>query len=164
MLAIKVYKKRRTITMLMCSVLFSGLFFLSCSKNGQQYFVSEGDTKYYVDSELGDDQNPGTSPDSAWQTLSRVNDTLFAPGDFILFKCGGVWTGQLYPKGSGEDGNPIVIGKYGQGGLPRISGEGQVENAVYLFNQEYWDINHLDISNYDESGPALRKGLYGQLG
>jgi hypothetical protein len=140
--------------------MLSGLFFLSCSKNGHQYSISEGDTKYYVDSELGNDSYPGTSSDSAWQTLSRLNDTLFAPGDFILFKCEGIWTGQLYPKGSGEDGNPIVIDKYGQGDLPRFCGAGQVENAVYLFNQEYWEINNLDISNYSESGPALRKGMY----
>jgi hypothetical protein len=151
---------RKSIAILICSALLGSLCFLSCSKNGQQYNVSKGDTKYYVDSELGNDSYAGNSPDSAWQTLSRVNDTLFAPGDFILFKCGGVWTGQLYPKGSGKDGNPIVIDKYGQGELPRISGAGQVENAVYLFNQECWEINNLDISNFSESGPALRKGMY----
>ena len=36
----------------------------------------------------GDDGNNGTSQDSAWRSLDKVNATTFAPGDKILFKAG----------------------------------------------------------------------------
>ncbi|KHF29273.1 hypothetical protein VQ056_12095 [Paenibacillus sp. JTLBN-2024] len=45
-------------------------------------------TTYYVDSLGGDDGNSGTSENSAWKSLDKVNATTFAPGDKILFKAG----------------------------------------------------------------------------
>lgn len=61
---------------------------------------------YYVDP-AGNGANPGTSPASPWQSLAEVNATTFAPGDNILFKRGGTWTGMLYPKGSGDSRWPL---------------------------------------------------------
>lgn len=114
---------------------------------------------YYVDSKGGNDANNGLSTKKAWKSLAKVNKTTFKPGDTILFKSGGVWTGQLYPKGSGQAGKPITIGKYGTGNKPRIQGGGRV-NAVYLFNQEYWDIGHLEITNYSSAqAKAPRRGI-----
>lgn len=123
--------------------------------------VSPGNTIYYIDYMNGLDTNNGMSADQAWKSLDRVNATTFQSGDSILFKSGGVWTGQLWPKGSGAAGSPITIGKYGDGNLPLIQGQGNVESVVYLFNQEHWEIGHLEITNYS-SVPASkpRRGVH----
>lgn len=74
---------------------------------------------YYVDAEDGDDNNPGTSPEQAWKSLTKVTATTFQPGDQILLKSGSVWNGEwLWPKGSGVEGAPIKIDKYGGRGSP----------------------------------------------
>ncbi|MEU0803729.1 right-handed parallel beta-helix repeat-containing protein [Streptomyces sp. NPDC005970] len=106
-----------------------------------------GGTTYYVDSRSGDDSAPGTSATTPWRSLDQVNRTTFQPGDRIRLKAGGSWQGQLWPKGSGEEHRPIAIGGYGKGPKPRIQGEGRVDDAVRLFNQEYWEIRDLDVSN-----------------
>lgn len=114
---------------------------------------------HYIDSISGDDSNSGGSPDSAWKTLTKVNATTFHPGDRILFKSGGSWTGQLWPKGSGTSEHPIVIDKYDGDALPVINGAGLAEDAVLLKNQEYWEIRNLEITNKGATR-ALRRGVH----
>lgn len=121
--------------------------------------ISANGTTYYIDSVDGDDNNSGTSPDSAWKSLDKVNNTTFQPGDSILFKAGGVWTGTLHPLGSGTPEQMITIGMYDTGALPRIQGAGAAR-AVYLYNQEYWDIGFLEVTNYgSSSATAPRVGV-----
>ncbi len=81
--------------------------------------VSPGAT-YYVDANNGDDANPGTSPATAWRTLAKASQAPLAPGDRLLFRRGGSWTGSLKLSRSGTSNLPIVIGAYGSGDLPRI--------------------------------------------
>jgi hypothetical protein len=114
---------------------------------------------YYIDANSGQDTNTGTSAASSWKTLTKVNAITFRPGDRILFKSGGVWTGQLWPKGSGSAEHPIAIDKYGDDALPVINGAGLTENTVLLKNQEYWEIRSLEITNTGETR-ALRRGVY----
>ena len=114
-------------------------------------------TSYYVDSGQGNDSNRGTSPTAPWKTLAKLNSTTFAPGDRILFKSGASWTGQLWPKGSGSAQRPIVIDKYGGEAKPVINGDGQAEDAVLLKNQEYWEINNLEVTNHGTT-PGTRRG------
>src|SRR5262245_31070875 len=92
-------------------------------------------TTYYVDAVRGDDAASGRHPGVAWRTLERVNQTTFQPGDRILLRAGQSWQGQLWPKGSGVAGEPIIVDRYGGGAKPRIDGEGLVGDAVRLFNQ-----------------------------
>ncbi|UCC69725.1 MAG: hypothetical protein JSV79_07495, partial [Armatimonadota bacterium] len=115
---------------------------------------------YYVDSVNGNDDYDGTSPSTAWQSLEKVNGTTFQPGDQILLKADCVWTGQLWPKGSGAAGNPIMIDMYGTGAKPLINGDGLVQSTVYLYNQEYWEVSNLEITNWDPAGPDIRQGVY----
>lgn len=115
---------------------------------------------YYVDSTAGNDANSGTSEGAPWRTLTKVNATTFQPGDVIRFKTGAVWTGRLNPKGSGAPGNPIVIDQYGSGPKPVINANGATGwGAVYLFNQQYWEINNLEIIN-DAAEGGDRRGIY----
>jgi hypothetical protein len=116
-------------------------------------------TIYYVDSAGGNDENSGTTLGAAWQTLAKVNGKTFAAGDEILLKTGGNWAGTLSPLGSGVSGNPIVISSYGtNSSLPLINGNGNTD-AVILTNQQYWEINNLEVIN---PGPtdAERRGIH----
>jgi len=70
-------------------------------------------TDYYVDSAGGNDNNPGTSPGEAWQSLDKVNGTVLGPGDGVYLKYDSQWDGRLEPQGSGASGNPIIIDRYG---------------------------------------------------
>jgi hypothetical protein len=114
--------------------------------------LSSGKT-YYIDNLNGRDEHQGTSPATAWKTVSKVNAVIFQPGDKILFRAGGSWTKQLHPQGSGMSGSPIVIGRYGSGNKPRINGAGISNGTIYLYNQQYWEINDLEITNFDTSEP-----------
>jgi hypothetical protein len=114
---------------------------------------------YYIDAVGGIDANTGNSSTLAWKSLTKVNATTFAAGDSILFKSGCTWTGQLYPKGSGTALKPIVINKYGVGNLPYFDGAGMTGTGVfYLYNQQYWEINNLEIVN-NSTAAGDRRGV-----
>ena len=90
------------------TLLTLGLLFLACT-------ASLG-TTYYVDAQNGNDNNTGLAGSflggntGPWRTLSKVNDTFFAPGDSILLKRGAVWTdGPLEPQNGGAPGGTITI-------------------------------------------------------
>ena len=79
---------------------------------------------YYVDSVGGNDTNNGTTTNSAWQTLVKVNGTIFQPGDSILFKAGGSWIGPLHPNGSGISQQPPAkpeVADFARRNVPKIS-------------------------------------------
>ena len=111
--------------------------------------VHEKTATYYV-SNNGNDSNDGLSPETAWKTIARVNQDTYIPGDKILFERGGEWENTtLQPQGSGSAVAYITIGAYGNetAHAPRISANGKVADAIYLYNQQYWEICDLDISN-----------------
>ncbi|MET7459419.1 carboxypeptidase regulatory-like domain-containing protein [Nonomuraea sp. NPDC005501] len=109
--------------------------------------VESAGQAYYVDSAGGDDAASGLDEAHPWKSLDKVNATTFHPGDRLLLRAGGRWTGQLWPKGSGESGAPITVDRYGDGAKPRVDGAGQVDDAVRLFNQEHWTIRNLEVTN-----------------
>jgi len=115
---------------------------------------AEEENAYYIDNINGDDSNDGKTPETAWKNLTKVNSSpAFKPGDKILLKRGSVWTGQyLFPKGSGAEGNPIIIDAYGEGPLPVLNGNGlsiglSMGTVVYFNNQSYITIRNLEITN-----------------
>lgn len=112
--------------------------------------ASSGPSTYFV-SPQGSDNSSGLSPDQAWSTIGRVNMQQLNPGDQVLFARGGRFTGSLQPKGSGTAEAPLSLGAYGSGPLPVIDGAGQ-EEAVRLFNQEYWNVDSLDITGGRQYG------------
>ena len=88
----------------------------------------------------------GSSPRTAWNSLTQVNAAGFSSGDTIRLRRGTTCEGALTPKGSGADGAPIRLTAYGQGPRPKIVTPKPSEEALRLFNQQYWDIDSLDIS------------------
>lgn len=126
---------------------------------------------YYVDAENGSDENDGLSEESAWKTFKNVNKRSFQPGDTILLKAGCVWNEILNPKGSGKDGAPITIDMYGEGAKPRINGNGTkgptLTGAVLLYNQEFWEIYNLEVTNLestDKAGELMDSGTSERAG
>ena len=112
---------------------------------------------FFIDSNRGSDSNSGASPKLAWKTLDKVNATTFGPGDRVLFRRGGVWTGQLAPHGSGSDGAAVVFDSYGAGPRPRIDGDG--EDAVRLYNVQFFELRGFEITNRGDR-PAVRRGVH----
>jgi hypothetical protein len=102
---------------------------------------------YYLDATGGSDSNAGTSTAAPWKTLAKINATTFHAGDQILLKAGQVWTGQLWPKGSGASGSPIILSAYGTGVKPRVNGASHVTSTVKFNDQQYWEIRNLEITN-----------------
>ena len=51
----------------------------------------------------------------------------------------------LAPSGSGAADSSIHLSAYGEGARPRIVAAPGAEAALRLFNQQYWDIDSLDI-------------------
>jgi len=88
---------------------------------------------YYVDATNGSDSNSGTSPEIAWKTINKVNNSSFNPGDSILFKKGEIWREQLTIPSSGSSGNPITFGAYGSGVKPTLNGS-SVETGWFLYS------------------------------
>ncbi|MDP9827661.1 galactose-binding domain-containing protein [Kineosporia succinea] len=138
-----------------------------------------GGTDYYIDATGGRDTANGTSTQTAWKSLAKANATTFAPGDRILLKAGEQWDDeQLWPKGSGREGKPITISAYGQARTrPYIATNGNVPSpfradgtknpetvgltgAVVLRNQQYWDINQIELSNDDDFATDITTGSY----
>lgn len=111
--------------------------------------ASAANATYYVDP-AGSDTNNGTSASTPWKTLAKVSATTFGAGDKILLKAGATFTGQLWPKGSGASGNPIVIDRYGTGSNPIVAGGG-VDGAVKINNQSYITVQNLEITNQGAS-------------
>ncbi len=88
---------------------------------------------YYVDSIAGNDSSVDpTSVSTPWRTVSKVNNSTFSPGDYVLFKAGGEWRESLTFPSSGTSGNPITIGKYGSGANPVFIGSDIIDNSNFI--------------------------------
>ncbi len=79
-------------------------------------------TTYYLDSSRGNDSGSGTSIFYPWMTISKINSYSFQPGDSIMFKRGEIWKEYFDIPSSGDDLYPIVVGSYGEGERPIITG------------------------------------------
>lgn len=100
---------------------------------------------YYVDCARGDDSADARTPSTAWRTLARIAKHSFQPGDSILLKRGTTCEGMFTAKGSGREGASITLGAWGEGPLPRIQSDPGREAALKLFNQEYWNIESVEL-------------------
>ena len=98
---------------------------------------------YYLDCSAN--QNGNGTDGSPWNSPAAVNAFTFRPGDYLFIKRGTVCKGTLMPQGSGASNAAIVIDTYGTGAQPVING-GSGEEALKLFNQQYWEINNLELT------------------
>ncbi|NDV61670.1 hypothetical protein G0Q06_04330 [Puniceicoccales bacterium CK1056] len=116
---------------------------------------AEGD--YFLDAEDGNDLNDGTSPETAWRTLGKLNTVDFGPGDVILFKAGSVFTGSFFLIGDGTPEEPIVLGAYGTGPKPRLEGGPNDSEVIFLTGNSGVEFRDLEISNYHPTGSIANR-------
>jgi len=112
---------------------------------------------YYV-SNTGGDANSGTSVNSAWQSLAKVNSTSFSPGDQVLFQRGGTWTGSLVVSSSGSSTSPITFGAYGSGDNPVIRNPGGTWNRAINLRGSYLIIEQFLLKDTSEAGVFVESG------
>lgn len=133
---------------------------------------------YYI-SPSGNDSNPGTQ-DRPWQTIAKVNDTAFGPGDRIRFQGGQRFAGtiQLDAQDSGSLSKALFVTSYGNGpaliyganssGLRAKacnhlciwnlnflgSGRkaGNTEDGICIVDAKGLEINKVEISGFQKSG------------
>lgn len=123
---------------------------------------------FYVDSENGDDSTDGMTPETAWKTLTKVNETQLIGGDRILLKAGSVFEDQaLSIKSGGTAENPIIIDMYDgdvvgaeAGERPHIKGNGknsfeyqgnQISYGLHIKNASHVQVNNVEISNQGDT-------------
>ncbi len=106
-------------------------------------------TNFYVDASTTSATQNG-SLSSPWKTLSQVysNRSQINAGDFISFKRGGTYPGQLIFDRSGTAANPITFNAYGTGNAPIFSGTGSaIWYLFYLNSQSYVTFDGLNITD-----------------
>jgi len=80
---------------------------------------------YYI-SPSGNNNHSGTTPQTAWQTINKVNAIDLGPGDKVLFEGGHDYPGNLLltAEDAGTPQQPVVIGSYGSGRATIRAGNG----------------------------------------
>lgn len=154
------------LVLLVCGVL-SGTFLLVPQAQGEKvtsiflpFIQSGGCPCYYVDYQLGQDTNAGTSPTLAWKTLTRVKAAALQPGDKVLFRRGQTWNGLLTIAASGTQVNPIVISAYGEGERPVLRNPGDASNttrAIILLG-DWVIVESLRVQDTFDAGIRLETG------
>jgi hypothetical protein len=110
---------------------------------------SASSTRYYI-SALGSDSNSGTSPDSPWQSLVKINTATFNPGDSVSFRKGDEWTGSVVLDESGTAESAIRLNSYGNGNLPTVTSG--AEGNCFRLNGSYIEVEGLRATNCGYAG------------
>jgi hypothetical protein len=87
-----------------------------------------------------------------WNNLALAEAHEFAPGDTIAIARGTVCNAAFAPRGSGNEGHIIRLTAYGVGHRPKIVAPSTARQALLLFNQQYWQVDSLDISGGNKYG------------
>ena len=87
-----------------------------------------------------------------WNSLAAAEAHTFAAGDVVALARGTICRGSFAPKGSGTNGHAIRLTAYGHGPRPRIIAPHGERQVLLLFNQEYWQIDSLDLSGANTYG------------
>jgi hypothetical protein len=94
----------------------------------------------------------GRSAQSPWNSVAALNARQYSSGDVIVIRRGTTCHGPLTPSGSGADGAPIRLTAYGEGPRPKVIADPKADEVLRLFNQEYWDIDSLELSGSHTHG------------
>jgi parallel beta-helix repeat protein len=123
-----------------------------------QFLTPADAAVYYVDSINGNDSNNGLSSGNAWKSLKKVSSAVFGPGDKILLKRDGIWFEQLEIKGSGSNGNPIVISDYGTGRPPVIDGGLERKHCILLEKKNNVTVSNITMQNAAHASIRVKYG------
>lgn len=120
-------------------------------------------TEYYVNAKIGNDNNNGKSKFKAWQSLAKVSNTNFKPGDIILLANGQEFFGSIeWTNISGAKSKPIIITNYEVSGTtikPIINAKDQL-GGIVLINCSHIKVDGLTIiANGGKTTKNIKKGM-----
>ena len=123
------------------------LILISC----RGVFNNNNGSKYYVDSQTGNDRFSGVSPKRAWKSLQRISQLKLKAGDQVLLSGNSHFQGSLKLTDlEGTSMLPVVISSYGKGQAVIESGD---SSGVLALNCKF-----LKIKNIQVSGSGRLKG------
>jgi hypothetical protein len=127
------------------SCLLLAALLAACSDSPSSVAVQAIGTSYYIDCGA---TTPGDGTRGApWNDFETANAITLQPGDRLLLRRSTVCHGMLAPQGSGTEDDPIQIGAYGDGPLPRIDPQGLHHSAVHLVDMSHLVVQDLELSN-----------------
>jgi parallel beta-helix repeat protein len=135
-------------------LLSAALIFIALAGNATIYYVSTS----------GNDSNSGTSSDSPWKSLVKVNSFTFKPGDQILFRKGDQWSGSITVTGAGTSGSPILYSSYGSGAKPKIYGSEKIINWTKHSGNIYKATVSKDINQVFVNDAKIKVARYPNTG
>jgi hypothetical protein len=97
-------------------------------------------------------ENGDGSIQHPWNNLATAQTHEFAPGDTIAVARSTVCNGAFAPRGSGTESHIIRLTAYGVGHRPKIVAPSTARQALLLFNQQYWQVDSLDIAGGNKYG------------
>ena len=127
------------------------------------YIFSNAQTTYFIDNISGNDNNNGKSKFKAWQSLAKVSNTNFKPGDLILLANGQEFFGSIeWTNISGAKSKPIIITNYEVSGTtikPIINAKDQL-GGIVLINCSHIKVDGLTIiANGGKTTKNIKKGM-----
>lgn len=105
-------------------------------------------TTYYVSND-GCDRNDGLTPETAWKTIAKVNESIEG-GDIVRFRCGDTFYGTVATK-AGKPDAPTTYTHYGEGEKPEIS-------QYKLIHADAWEKEAENIWKLDLTDPTKFDG------
>ena len=118
--------------------------------------------EYFLNSISGNDSNPGTSSNTPWKSLAKVESTNLKPGDIVNFARGSSWAKATWESvfvidNSGTKDNLVTFRAYGEGENPTFSNGGQVWNKGIKITGSYVLIEELKVINTGYCGFEISK-------
>ncbi len=107
-------------------------------------------------SDSGNNSNNG-SYQAPWRNLAALHWNDFNPGEQILFERGGSYSDRASMDLIGTNNASIVIGSYGSGEKPHLTGNNNFQSLLNLGESEYVEIEDLHFSNQNLSGAHKNK-------
>jgi hypothetical protein len=125
-------------------------------------------TNYYF-SNAGSDQNSGTSKNSPYKTITKLNSLYLLPGDSVFFREGDTFLGTIKLSSSGGSRKSIYFGSYDNGGhKPIISGFTTVSSwksiGNGLFSAQIGSLSSCNMVTLDNSFQPMGKFPRGNKG
>lgn len=116
---------------------------------------NETNYTYWVDQVNGLDTNNGTTINTPFKTISKVNALTLTPGQSVGFKRGDTWFEMLTVAQSGTPAQPITFGAYGSGAAPIISSS-TILNSFANVSGNVWS-----IAQASDPKEVIRSGIPG---
>jgi hypothetical protein len=113
---------------------------------------------YYVNTATGKDSNAGINPTTPWQTLMKVNASIFLPGDSICFSRGEIWSGQLTVVYSGSAIAPITVTGYGTGERPIIQNPNVEMGSAIMIKGSWIVVDGFLVRHTHGAGISIQPG------